>query len=107
MFTINHSFATDLAAIGFPQGVLVHPLHTKYLLGLYGVSGVYMMQGAISLHIVIAASPFKNAKPPAAKETKTNDGHELPDVSQTDVKTARNPDKSSTPGISVTSSKRI
>ena len=78
LFTTNRGFATGLAAIGFPLGVLIHPLHTKYFLDLYGVSGVYMMQGAIILHIVIAAFAFKTPKP-------------------ADVKTAKKPDKSSTP----------
>ena len=97
LFTTNRGFATGFATIGVPLGILIHPLYTKYFLDLYGVSGVYMMQGAISLHIMIVTFAFKNPKPAAKKETKNNHHNELPEVSQPDVNTARNPENSATP----------
>ena len=40
LFTTNRGFATGVATMGIPLGVLIHPLHTKYFLDTFGVSGV-------------------------------------------------------------------
>ena len=71
LFNRNRGLATGVAGLGFPIGVIIHPLHAQLFLDLYGVSGVFLMHGAISFHALIFAFALKT--PPRLRQVSQDD----------------------------------
>jgi len=92
LFSTNLGFAIGFVNIGFSLGILIHPMHTRIFLDLYGVSGMYLMHGAISLHIMIVAFAFPNRKRDVSTKAKKLDPANSNSSSKSDDKTIQTSD---------------
>ncbi|XP_072021549.1 monocarboxylate transporter 13-like [Amphiura filiformis] len=68
-FTKHYSTAVGIAYTGCSIGVSVFPLLTTKLISVYGWNGAILLQGALSLNIVLMGMLFKHKPPKHQRKT--------------------------------------
>jgi hypothetical protein len=75
LFTHNRGLANGVLALGFALGGIVHPLYVTPLMDRFGLFGLLLIQGGLSLNILVFAYALK---PEVSASSDTVTGNNVP-----------------------------